>query len=475
VRNATVIGRVAAAAAVAIAIVAVAIIVLSSGGPNYKVYAIFRDASQIVSGDQVQVGGTPIGSIPSITLTPNGEARLELDISNSSYVPLRQGTIATVRNPSLTSVANRFVDLRLAPGNAPPIPNGGTIPTSSTNSAVDLDELFNTLNPPTRKALQDVIQGSAIQYCGSLANTACNNYGAKAQAAWQYLNPAVASASVLFSELNRDTARFTNFIVKTGNLFSDISTRQADLSGLIRNLSTTTTALANQHVALGQAIQRLPGFMRLANTTFVNLRGALDDLTPLVNVSKPVAPKLEQLLVQLRPLAQDSVPTVKDLSNVVYKPGPNNDLIDLTSLGVPLAAVTVHNVNADGKSRPGAFPESTIALNGSTPELADFRPYAVDLTGWFEDYSHPGTTDANGGINRAEVSIGAYSVSSGGSTLAPVSSALQDLTNANNPFLQTGALQTGYGDRCPGSMERGAVYYPESGFPCNPKQVPNGP
>jgi phospholipid/cholesterol/gamma-HCH transport system substrate-binding protein len=474
VRNASVIGRVAALAAVAIAIVAIAIIVLSSGGPNYKVYAIFRDASQIISGDQVQVGGTPIGSIPKITLTPNGEAKLELDINDSNYVPLRQGTIATVRNPSLTSVANRYVDLRLAPGNAKPIPNGGTIGTAQTNSAVDLDELFNTLNPPTRKALQNVIQGSAIEYCGSLANTSCNGYGAKAQAAWQYLNPAVASASVLFSELNRDTARFTNFITKTGNLFSDIATRQADLSGLVQNLSATTTALANQHVALGSAIQRLPGFMRLADTTFVNLRGALDDLTPLVNVSKPVAPKLQKLLVQLRPLAQDSVPTVQDLSRVVHKPGTNNDLTDLTRLGVPLQNATVKNVNANGKSRPGAFPVSTSALNGSTPELAVFRPYAVDLTGWFEDYSHPGTTDANGGVNRAEVSLGAYSLAPGGLGLQPVSPILQDLTNANNPFLQSGALQTGYGDRCPGSMERGAVWYPESGFPCNPKQVPTG-
>jgi hypothetical protein len=284
----------------------------------------------------------------------------------------------------------------------------------------------------------------------------------------------VASASVLFSELNRDTARFTNFITKTGNLFSDISTRQADLSSLIRNLSSTTTALANQHVALGQAIQRLPGFMHLANTTFVNLRGALDDLQPLVDVSKPVAPKLQKLLVQLRPLAQDAVPTVKNLSQVVYQPGTNNDLTDLTRLGVPLANATVNNVNVHGKSRPGAFPESTQALNGSTPEIANFRPYSVDLTGWFEDYSHPGVLDANGGVNRAELSLGAYSFSPGGSTLSPVSNILQDLTNANNPFLQTGALQTGYGDRCPGSMERGGVFYPESGFPCNPKQVPTG-
>ena len=63
----------------------------------------------------------------------------------------------------------------------------------------------------------------------------------------------------------------------------------------------------------------------------------------------------------------------------------------------------------------------------------------------------------------------------GGAGLQPVSPILQNLTNPNNPFLQSGALQTGYGDRCPGSMERGGVFFPESGYFCNPKQVPTGP
>src|SRR5205807_807894 len=134
---------------------------------------------------------------------------------------------------------------------------------------------------------------------------------------------------------------------------------------------------------------------------FVNLRSALDDLTPLINDSKPVAPKLQTLLEQLRPLAQQAVPTVRDLSNIISRPGANNDLIQLTKLGVPLAAVTVRDIRANGKVRRGAFPESVIALKGSTPELAVGRPYAVDLTGWFEGYSHPGIYDANGGVSRA--------------------------------------------------------------------------
>jgi hypothetical protein len=35
-------------------------------------------------------------------------------------------------------------------------------------------------------------------------------------------------------------------------------------------------------------------------------------------------------------------------------------------------------------------------------------------------------------------------------------------------------LTFGQGDRCPGSMERGGLFYPESGYPCDPRQVPTG-
>jgi hypothetical protein len=64
----------------------------------------------------------------------------------------------------------------------------------------------------------------------------------------------------------------------------------------------------------------------------------------------------------------------------------------------------------------------------------------------------------------------------------PIGSTLPLLTNAaaRLPFAES-TLTTGQGDRCPGSMERGprpgtsAAFYPETGFPCNPKQIPTGP
>jgi phospholipid/cholesterol/gamma-HCH transport system substrate-binding protein len=479
-RNSSVISRVVALCAVGVVVVAVAVVLLS-GGSSYQVKAIFTNASQIVSGDQVQVSGSSIGSVSDIELTPNGQAELTLTINNSTFQPLHQGTHAIVRQASLSGIANRYVDLDLGPGNAPPIPNGGEISTAQTTAAVDLDELFNTLNGPTRKGIQDVFQGSASQYAGQ---------GKQVQLAWQYLNPAIATSSMLFGELNRNTSNFTHFIVNSSHLVTALAQRQSDLSGLVSHLSTTFSALASQQTALGQSIQRLPGFLRLGNTTFVNLRNALTDLNTLINASKQdVLPRggypngrLQALLQQLRPLAQQSVPTIKNLANIIQRPGANNDLIELSQLATPLAKSTVGGefgipkTVADGKPRSGAFVVSQQALNRAVPELAVARPYAVDLTGWFEGYSHPGVYDANGAASRIGIVEGLGAINNGTLNLFP--------SLLNNPGLRqafaSSVLTTGQGDRCPGSMERGptpgssAGWFPESGYPCSPNQVPTG-
>ena len=115
---------------------------------SYQVKAIFQNASQIVTGDQVQVSGNPIGTVSDISLTPNGQAQLTLDINNSTYQPLREGTRGD--RPPGVAVGDRQPLRRPPPrpGNGAAIPNGGVIPTTDTTSAVDLDQLFNTLDAP---------------------------------------------------------------------------------------------------------------------------------------------------------------------------------------------------------------------------------------------------------------------------------------------------------------------------------------
>src|SRR5258707_9830929 len=124
-------GRAMALAALIAAVFFCAFLLLNSSS-GYTVHALVSDAGQIVKGNEVQVGGVPIGSVDAVKLRDGGRSA-ELDLSiDGSEVPLHQGTTATIRNPSLTSVAGRYVSLVPGPNSAPEIPDGGDIPTSDT-------------------------------------------------------------------------------------------------------------------------------------------------------------------------------------------------------------------------------------------------------------------------------------------------------------------------------------------------------
>jgi phospholipid/cholesterol/gamma-HCH transport system substrate-binding protein len=461
VRHSTPIRRVAALAALAAAL-ALVFFVLIGGSSDYEVRARFENASQLVEGNLVQVSGRSVGKVESIELTDDGRAEVTLTI-DGSYAPLRRGTKATVRQASLSGIANRYVDLRLAEQGRPEIEKGGLIEQEDATSAVDLDQLFNTFDPETREALAGVIQGSAAQYEGK---------GAEANAGWLYLNPSLIASSRLFQEVNRDTPLLERFIVSSSRLVTDVADRRDDLAGLVDNLATMTQAIARERTGLAESIERLPDFMRRSNTTFVNLRATLDDLAPLVEESKPVARKLRPFMDELRPLMRNARPTVRDLSRLIRQEGRDNDLIELTRLNVPLRDRTVRSRRVNGQEREGAFPASARALSGATPPLAFARPYAVDLTGWFDDFSHSGAYDALGGYSRVAFHFNAFAATRGG-TLAPVPLDLRD------QFFQA-AGTFGQDNRCPGSMERdpgdGSVpFRPSPDFNCDPSQVPPGP
>ena len=446
----------ALAALVAAGVVA-AWILFMGGSETYEVKARFQNASQLVKGNLVQVSGQKIGQVTDITLTDDGQAEVTLEIE-ADYAPLRRGTEIVVRQASLSGIANRYLDLRLPPQSAESIPSGGRIEQTSTTTAVDLDQLFNTFDPETRKSLSGVLRGSARQFRGRAQEF---------NAGIAYLNPSLAASSRLFRELNRDSGLLERFIVSSSRLVTDVADRREDLAGLVDDLATTTTAIGDEQAALQEAIGRLPDFMRRANTTFLNLRGALDDLDPLVEDSKPVARKLRPLLAELRPLARDARPTIRDLSRLIRRRGADNDLIELTNGQVPVRDVAVGPVEENGKEREGALPASAKALRASTPMLSYARPYATDLLGWFDDFSHSGLYDALGGVSRVAPHTNAFLFLNG--QLQPVPPELRGLA-----FKST--AETDQVNRCPGGGEHPATdgsspWKPTPDYHCDETQV----
>jgi phospholipid/cholesterol/gamma-HCH transport system substrate-binding protein len=384
-----------AAALVVAAVVAVAI-VLFGGGGGYRVTAVFTDAGQLVEGNQVKVAGAPVGSVEEIRVSEDGRAEVVFGVDDDDYAPLREGTQAIVRQTSLSGIANRFIDLQLGADDADEIDDGGRIGPDDTSAAVELDQVFAIFDPETRKAVSDFLEGSAKSIEGR---------GAELRRGIHYLNPALSTGSRLFEELTRDDRLLERFLVDSSQLVTALAARRDDLQGVVSNLGTTFSALGGQQDALAESISLLPPFLRRANTTFVNLRAALDDVDPLVEAAKPAVRRLGPFLDLARPFARDAEPVVADLSRTIRAPGPDNDLIELMRTFPPLTRVALDSRRIRGTVRRGAFPETSAALRAAAPTIAMGRSYTPDFVGWLDDFSTTGAYDALGGFSRAWLNL----------------------------------------------------------------------
>ena len=323
------VGRALAVGALALVVLLIAFLVFGgSGGADYQLE--FAEAGQLVRGDQVQVGGVPVGSITNIVLTKDFKARITIHV-DSSLAPLHEGTVAQVRVPSLSSVANRYIALSPGPNNNPTLSSGTKLPASATREVVDLDQLFNTLNPKTRKGLAGFIQGSAEQYAGA---------GRDLGISTEYFPPALSASDHFFSELVQDQPVFTNFLVESAKAVTTIASRQAQLSSLIENANTTFTAIGSQQTQLAQGLRQLPVTLRQGNRTFAELPSTFGALKQLVDTSRPTTKSLILLLERLRPLLNTATPAVRNFSLAFNRPGPKNDLTDLVR-ALPALAKTL--------------------------------------------------------------------------------------------------------------------------------------
>src|SRR3954466_5388480 len=305
--------------ALGVAVVVVAVILLSSGSEHtYK--RTFQNAGQLVKDDDVQIGGRRVGSVRKIELTDENQAEIGIK-GDSPYAPLPVGTTAAIRATSLSGVANRYIALTPAPDKGTPkLDDGAVLQQDKTTSIVDLDQLFNTLDPNTRRSLQLVIKGSAQWYQG---RGATNNEAAK------YFNPAISTSANLVREVNRDQQAFEDLVIYGAKVTTALASRRNDLTDLVSNTNTTAQAIGSENDALSEALGLLPTTLKRGNTTFVNLRATLVDLNRLTDASLPATKDLAKFFRALRPLVADADPTIHDLRLLVTTPGPNNDLIDL--------------------------------------------------------------------------------------------------------------------------------------------------
>jgi phospholipid/cholesterol/gamma-HCH transport system substrate-binding protein len=436
------IARGAAIGSLLAAIVAVGVLMFGAGGGT-TYHVRLQNASQLVKGNQVQVAGKRVGKITDIKLSDDNRADVAIQV-DESFAPLHAGTKAIVRVVSLPSIANRTLSLEPGPNNAPEIPDSGWLEADQTTAAVDLDQLFNTLDTKTRRSLQNVLKGFAAWYVGK---------GQELHGALKYFGPALETTSQVMRELSADQEVFNRFIVDASRFVTALSERSQDISGFVGNTNTVMSAIGDENAQLSRALEFLPGTLRSANTTFVRLRAALDQLDQLTNVTKPVVPKLQPFFARLNKLVRRSTPTFRDFGQLLNARGSTNDFTDLLNDLPTLSRV------ASKSSK-----HSIEALKKSQKVIEFVRPYAPDFTAWVSKFAEATAYyDANGHYARVQPIFNAFRFedTGGDGTLVPLTpgervdafknrknerrcpgGAIQSAPDASNPFTDDGRLTT---------------------------------
>jgi phospholipid/cholesterol/gamma-HCH transport system substrate-binding protein len=441
------IARIAALCAVIVGVV-LAAIVLFGGDSGHRYQLIFETGGQLVPGNLVQVGGQPVGTVDEIKLTDDARAEVTISVDD----PLHEGTTASVRATSLSGIANRYISLAPGPNNAPELDPDAPIAEDRTTSPVDIDQLFNTFNHRTREALSGFIQGQATVYAGNPE---------QANRTYKYLAPALQSTERLLAELTRDEQAFSQFLASGSSVLGAIAERRSDLTDLVSNANRALGSIASENDALDQTLVELPPTLRQANTTFVNLRAALDDLQTLTEATGIATKDLAPFLRELQPIVADAVPVFADLSRTLSLDGPANDLVD-----------TLRALPGSERAAERSVPTTIQALDDSQTNIAQLRAYAPDLVAFLGRFSEAAANyDGDGHYVRVQpAGINFFGWNPATSVLEPIP--------ASEQFA---AFDNGLFNRCPGGATQpidGSNPFLDNGAldgVCDPAAVPPGP
>jgi phospholipid/cholesterol/gamma-HCH transport system substrate-binding protein len=314
---------------------------LSFGGPiplrpkGYQVQVAFPEATTLATEADVRIAGVSVGKVRKLDLSPGRTrtlATLELD---SAYAPLHRGARAILRQKTL--LGETYVELR--PGRGPGIPEGGRLADAHVADTVQLDEIFDALDPQTRAAFrgwqQDLARG-------------IDGHGRDLNDALGTLPGFAADGADVLGVLDTHRAALGRLVGNTAVVFRALTADEGQLQALITSSKRTFDATASQAGALAETVRILPTFLDESRSTLARLQRFSGDTRPLVQ--------------DLRPVARDLKPTLKDVRALAP---------DLERFFVNLDPVIAESARA--------LPATREVLEGAEPLLASLHPFLGQL------------------------------------------------------------------------------------------------
>jgi len=288
---------------------------------DYASYRIaFGDVKNVVPGQvELRLAGVKVGSISDSSLV-GGKPVLTVHLERK-YAPLYRD--AQLRIRPVTPLEDMYVDIisRGHRGAGAPRSNE-VLPTTRTESPVEISSVLDMLDPNTRSRLSTLL---------NQLGRGLTDGGTSLRAGFQAIAPFLVVAKQMSAALADRRVQLARLVHNFGGITQELALRDTQLTSFVRSTSATLGALARTNGPFAATIGELPGTLASMSSAFARLTSAESSLDPALRSLGPIAGALPAGLDALSRFSQDATPAVTALRPAVRELRPLAQLLPATS------------------------------------------------------------------------------------------------------------------------------------------------
>jgi virulence factor Mce-like protein len=263
--------------------------------PTYDVNVHVPSGADLVVGNDVRVGGDRVGVVNEIIPQRNKDGKVSAILGlklDKTVDPLSSDSTVIVRPRSALGL--KYVEI--TPGHAGhSLRAGDTLALKqATPKPVEIDEVFNIFNKPTRTGIQESLTGFGNALAGR---------GADLNRAISAFRPLVDNLTPVMQNLSSPETQLGRFFRSLERAAGEVAPVAEEQAALFRNLDTTFGALVPVKSQIQQFIQDSPGTEDTAIREFPRQRPFLVNSAALFRELRPGA----RVLPHAAPILADAL------------------------------------------------------------------------------------------------------------------------------------------------------------------------
>jgi phospholipid/cholesterol/gamma-HCH transport system substrate-binding protein len=284
----------------AISVLAIGFIVAQMGiaAPwthRYSVTAVFSDAEDILSNNEVYMNGTRVGFVGDVNVV-NGQAHVQLILNDTHALPLHSDAGAEVRKKNL--LGETYIDVQRGSASGQ-LPDGGEIPVSRTVPITAIDQVLAIFDPQTVQRVQLLIN--------ALGNATTSN--------GQNMNNEASTAKQLITALNGPALELSvrqqqvqDIVLELQRFYTVLAGQRTQVRDEFGTWNQVMAQLANQESSIGGTVQQadtlLQNLQTLVSGESGNISAILSKLPGALNSTNSFLDQSNKISGSIAPYRQ---------------------------------------------------------------------------------------------------------------------------------------------------------------------------